>query len=348
MNKKRIALIVDCENWAFDIEAKLLQKKLKDYYDIDIYVSRNYNDDLFLILEDVKQYDMIHFFWRKLLIQFDDEKFKSDLKENNIEYNNYVETVCKKISTGIYDHLFITEEEVKLYENIFNKYSKMYYTCSKKLEEIYKNISLYPNPWGTIHDTYDNNLYQGGNKNRFNNKNNEDKLIIGWVGNSKWNIKYQDFKGFHSILVPAIDELIQEGYNLEKNFADRNIIFRKNEEMPEYYQQIDVCVIVSISEGTPRPLIEAMASGVPVITTDIGIAGEVLGPKQKEFIIGSRDNGNNDEEIKDNLKAKIKEICLNRDIQKELSKENYEYASFNDIDHLYIEYKKYFDDFLNN
>lgn len=342
MLKKKIALVVDIENWAFDIEAKLLKKKLIDYYDIDVFCASNekYNNDLYLILEDLKDYDLIHFFWRKLLIQLNNDELKNKLKENNIDYKN-------KLSTGIYDHLFVDEENINSYKNVFNEYVKSYYTCSKKLENIYNNISIYKKPWGTIHDTYDNNLYSGGDKLRYLNETNNDPLIIGWVGNSEWNIKYQDFKGFHSILTPVLDELISEGYKIEKNYADKNIIFRTNEEMPEYYGQIDVCVIVSTLEGTPRPIIEGMASGVALITTDVGIACEVLGPKQKEFILGSRDNGNNDEEIRRNLKEKIKLIYNNRDILRELSKENYEYAKNNDIDHLYLEYKKYFDNFFD-
>ena len=342
MNKKKIALVVDIENWAFDIEAKLLKKKLGDYYDVDVFCASNkkYNNDLYLILEDLKDYDLIHFFWRKLLIQLDNDELKNKLKEKGIDYKD-------KLSTGIYDHLFVDEENINLYKNVFNDYVKSYYTCSKKLEDIYNNISVYKKPWGTIHDTYDNNLYSGGNKSRYLNKTNNDPLIIGWVGNSKWNIKYQDFKGFHSILTPVLDELISEGYKIEKNYADKNIIFRTNEEMPDYYQQIDICIIVSTLEGTPRPIIEGMASGVAIITTDVGIASEVLGPKQKEFILGSRDNGNNDEEIRRILKEKIKLIYNNRDILRELSLENYEYAKNNDIDHLYLEYKKYFDDFFD-
>ena len=39
MNKKRIALIVDEKNWAFDIEANLLKEKLKDFYNINVFVS---------------------------------------------------------------------------------------------------------------------------------------------------------------------------------------------------------------------------------------------------------------------------------------------------------------------
>ena len=64
---KSIALIVDVKNWAFDIQAKLIKNSLKDVFKIDIFYSKSetYNDDVIKILEDVKDYDIIHFFWRK-------------------------------------------------------------------------------------------------------------------------------------------------------------------------------------------------------------------------------------------------------------------------------------------
>ena len=337
---KKIALVVDVLDWAFDIEAKILKNKLSDYYNIDIFVSKNYDDDLYKILEDTYDCDMIHFFWRKILLQFSTDEFKSHFN-SDIEYNNYINNVCSKISTGIYDHLFIDSDNIKLFNDVFNKYCKMYYVCSKKLEDIYNNIDSYPSTWGVIHDTYDNNLYDVSIKHDFC----DDFLTIGWVGNSNWNLKYKDFKGFHSILNPVLDELISDGYKIKKHFADKNIKFRSNDEMPKYYSEIDICVIVSTCEGTPRPLIEAMASGVPLITTDVGIVSEVLGPKQKEFIIGSRFD-DNDLVIKDNLKNNIIKLYNDRELLKELSNENYMYSINNSIDKLLPLYKKYIDDFL--
>lgn len=333
------------ENWAFEIEAKILRQSLDNYYEIDIFVAHDYEDNLFRILEDVKGYDMIHFFWRKLLLQLDSDEFNKCLEENHYNFLEYIDSIKNKISTGIYDHLFIDEENINVYKNVFTKYCKRYYTCSKKLEEIYKKIDVYPKPWGTIHDTYDNQLYDGGDEKRFDRQNDE-FLTIGWVGNSNWNLKYKDFKGFHTILNPVIDSLVNDGYKIRKHFADRNIKFRTNEEMPSYYQEIDICVITSTEEGTPRPVLEAMASGVPIISTNVGIVDEVFGPKQKNYIIGTR-NTHNDEEIKNNLKNKIIEIYQNREVLKELSKENYEYSKANGIDALKDMYKKYFDEFLN-
>ena len=162
-----------------------------------------------------KEYDMIHFFWRKLLLQFESDEFKNHLISNNIDYNDYLEEIVKKISTGIYDHLFTDKDNVDIYKSIFTKYSSRYYTCSKKLYDVYSSLEGYPKPWGIIHDTYDNNLYDGGDKNRFNTE--KEGLTVGWIGNSNWNLKYKDFKGFHSILNPVLDELTNEGYKITIN-----------------------------------------------------------------------------------------------------------------------------------
>ena len=66
---KSIAMIVDVKNWAFDIQANLIKNSLKDDFKIDIFYSKDepYNEDIVKILEDVKNYDVIHFFWRKTI-----------------------------------------------------------------------------------------------------------------------------------------------------------------------------------------------------------------------------------------------------------------------------------------
>ena len=41
-------------------------------------------------------------------------------------------------------------------------------------------------------------------------------------------------------------------------------------DMPAFYQSIDVFLMTSITEGFPNVLVEAMASGLPCISTDVG------------------------------------------------------------------------------
>jgi len=122
------------------------------------------------------------------------------------------------------------------------------------------------------------------------------------------NGKQIDFKGLHTVLMPVIEELQKEGYQIETYYADKNTNFIPNDKMPEYYHKLNVYICASITEGTPKPLLEAMGCGVPVITTDVGIAREYMGPKQSQFIIGERQIGKSDDEIRKELKKKIIEL----------------------------------------
>lgn len=194
-------------------------------------------------------------------------------------------------------------------------------------------------------DVIDDEKFKIQNANRFVDfeKSNRE-LIVGWVGNSNWNIKYMDFKGFHTIIEPVLDELIAEGYHIKKHYADKNIKSRTNEEMPEYYSEIDVCLCTSMSEGTPRPVMESILCGVPVISTNVGIVEDIFKERQQSFIIGERVNTDSDGKIKQALKNKI--ICLLEDkkLLNQLSKEN---LSIETISTKFIieKYDEYFENF---
>jgi glycosyltransferase involved in cell wall biosynthesis len=47
-------------------------------------------------------------------------------------------------------------------------------------------------------------------------------------------------------------------------------------ELAHAYQAIDVCVVPARQEGGPKAVLEAMASGVPLVTTRVGQAGELV------------------------------------------------------------------------
>lgn len=320
---KTIALIVDIKGWAFDIAANIIKQELEDTFKIDIFYSKSeeFNDDLFKIIEKVKNYDIIHFFWRKTLLQFLDLEFQNNLVKNKIEIDN----LKSKISTGIYDHLFINDCS---YDEILNNVCKKYVTSSKKLYDIYINKKI-KKPWGILGDTFDEKKLFPKNLERF--ENNNSSLVLGWVGNSSWNNKLKDkngkeidFKGFHTILLPVIEKLQKEGYNIKTYYADKNINYISNDKMCEYYSKIDIYICVSIVEGTPKPLLEAMGCGIPIITTDVGIAKECMGVLQSNYIIGEREIGKDDDEVRKSLENKIIELYNNRNILLNLSYENYE------------------------
>ena len=84
--------------------------------------------------------------------------------------------------------------------------------------------------------------------------------------------------------------------------------------MPDYYNSIDIYICGSKNEGTPNPVLESMACGVPIISTDVGIVRDAFGTKQKKYILEERN--------KECLKSKIIELLKDKSQFEELSKEN--------------------------
>lgn len=343
---KRIALVADIENWAFHLAANIIKESLKNEFEIDIFFCKTqFNNDLFEVLEKVKNYDLIHLFWRVLLADFEKDEFKLRVKEKYGNYEDYIEKMVNKISTGVYDHLFENDIE---FNKKFTKYCNNYVVSSKRLFDIYSNMEGIKKPFAVVGDSFEKTLFYPKNIERFDFTKDQ-KLVIGWAGNSTWNINKKDengtttdYKGFQTILKPVIEELINENYNIELYFADKNINPIPNNKMCEYYSKLHIYTCVSNKEGTPKPVLEAMGCGVPIIATDVGIVSEAFGAEQKQYILGERIPGKNDEEIRKNLKKKIIYLYNNKNLLKELSKENFESSKHFEIEEMKNTYITYF------
>lgn len=79
-------------------------------------------------------------------------------------------------------------------------------------------------------------------------------------------------------------EIIFAGVGWEK-FAEtlrantikaRYIGYLPDKKLPDYYNSIDVLLITSRIEGGPYSVLEALSSGVPVISTQVGIVPEII------------------------------------------------------------------------
>ncbi|APS29378.1 MULTISPECIES: glycosyltransferase family 4 protein [Pectobacterium] len=65
----------------------------------------------------------------------------------------------------------------------------------------------------------------------------------------------------------------------ELNLSERVVFtgFIKNEELPKLYRSANALIFISLYEGFGLPVVEAMASGIPVITSKTTSLGEVAG-----------------------------------------------------------------------
>ncbi|MBU0654463.1 MAG: glycosyltransferase family 4 protein [Gammaproteobacteria bacterium] len=69
----------------------------------------------------------------------------------------------------------------------------------------------------------------------------------------------------------------------EKGLEDVVEIVEYSNDMPAFYQNIDVGMLTSFAEGIPRALIEPMASGKPVICTDVKGSREAIIDRETGF-----------------------------------------------------------------
>jgi glycosyltransferase involved in cell wall biosynthesis len=81
-----------------------------------------------------------------------------------------------------------------------------------------------------------------------------------------------DIKGWRRVLWPVAKALAE--HHAQFLTIDR-AARKQHHEMPAFYSAADVFLCASASEGNPLPLLEAAACGLALLTTDVGVAGEL-------------------------------------------------------------------------
>lgn len=96
-----------------------------------------------------------------------------------------------------------------------------------------------------------------------------------------------DYKWF--LIVAGGGEELGKAKKMVVNLGlERQVFFLgnvANSQIMSLYAGADYFIQPSYTEGFPRVLIEAMASGLPIITTDAGGTSQLMGEKQSEFIV---------------------------------------------------------------
>jgi len=317
--RPKVALVVDTDSWAFWNISQQLRRHLGDRFEFRIIVC-SVIDNAIQVFLVARECDIIHVFWREYLGLLLEPDCKVHVEWFGGNYTEFLEKVIKSsvVSTCIYDHLHLDEAGLRNRLPLFRDLVDAYYVGSERLRKIYAGLADFPDPLMVLEDGIDPELFYPVNAQRFDRVG-EREVVIGWTGNSEWAAESGDIKGVRTILRPAVEQLIAEGLPLRLHLADRaeGGPMIPHSQMVNYYGQIDVYICTSEFEGTPNPVLESMACGVPVISTDVGIVSQALGPQQKEFILKERSI--------ECLKAAIGRLVSRPQLLGELSRENLDY-----------------------
>jgi len=83
--------------------------------------------------------------------------------------------------------------------------------------------------------------------------------------------------------------------------------FDNPNDVSKYFQAIDLYMVTSREEGGPKAILESLASGVPLISTKVGMAPDIIEDGKNGFLVDIEDI--------DNLYSKACEIIDNQDLQ---------------------------------
>ncbi|HEY0661846.1 MAG TPA: glycosyltransferase [Lysobacter sp.] len=318
-SRRRVALVVDSYGWALSNIADQLVRHLSDEFEFDIVSSGDVAHPS-MIPQVVHDSELVHFLWREPLNMIFQEAGSHYLQVMFGGWEAF-QAQCldsRTFTATVFDHLFLEDDEVQAREYLYSRVLAGYTVSSQKLMDVYSAIPGYSAPSAVTQDGVDLERFTPRNLARLAEFGSR-PLRVGWAGNSAfghWSEKgaREDLKGFHTMLRPAIERLRAEGIAIDEHYADKQIRSIPHHRMNEYYQDIDLLVCCSLTEGTPNPVLEAMACGVPVISTDVGIVPEVFGPRQREFMMAARSV--------ETLKALIARMVSTQGLATALSAEN--------------------------
>lgn len=316
--RPRIALVSDVRNWAFHNIAVSIQKYLGDSYDFEIFFLNEYFPDLSTVAKDLftASYDLIHFMTRQgVPLLFNHLLRKKDGVTDEI-LTGFINT---PFTFSLYSHCQLSPTDLDHLRLDFNYLAKGYTVSSVRLYNVYNGLNNITPPTMVIEDGVDLSLFYPVNLDRLKETNRS--TVIGWAGNSKWGFHVDglDHKGLHSLIKPAINSLQREGLAVSGCFSDSNEGYTPHHEMVNYFNRLDIYVCASDMEGTPNPVLEAMACGLPIVSTDVGIIPELFGPLQQEFIVQERSVSA--------IRGKLRLLVTDPDLRQALSKENLERIS---------------------
>ena len=187
-------------------------------------------------------------------------------------------------------------------------------------------------PLGFDLQKFQDNIFQKREKTRAEFKLIEDDVAVAIIG------RLTKIKN-HAFFLEVVEKLVQQGTNatffivgdgelmqeitekaneLKQKYQAKIVLTSWIKDIATFNAGMDVICLTSDNEGTPVSLIEAQASNVPVITTDVGGVKDIIAEGKTGFVIKKGD-------LEDYVK-KLGNLINNKELRTELSSNGWNFV----------------------
>lgn len=279
LSEKKLFLLSEPANWAIYEDCQNIQKKLKKVLPVEIsYIPFGLKNKI------------IHFASENTLIgtdKFKDRKWYEKIHRSNIIVLTWFH-ISKQDASRLHLIPFLNDRV-----DIVHTASQI--TKQKLIQYGLREEKIITVPLGIDLELFHSVLAKDKSKIQRSLRLPEDKFLIGSFqkdGNG-WGAGLEPklIKG-PDILCDVVEKLAKKypihviltgparGY-VKNRLKRANIpythVFLKNyTDVARYYQTLDMYLITSREEGGPKALLESLASGIPLITTRVGMAPELI------------------------------------------------------------------------
>lgn len=294
--RPRLALVIDAPNWAFDGIARAIRPTLERTFDVELLYLCDYEPawastptpgtaaDLFHELF-CGAYDAVHLTTRVLGLRVIDPVLKADPSLRPAA--SVLDRVLRRpITMNVHDHMIVDQPTER--ETARNEFALTsgYFVSSGILAGLLRDQPDLPAPRAVIVDGVDASAFRPAPASRL--RESDRPLRVGWAGNADWGIYvgYTDHKGVRSIIEPALARAAAEGLPVEPVIHDRaRNGWLPRQDVVSLIESLDIYTCASLHEGTATSALEAMACGLPLVATRVGILPDVVGPLQGTLLV---------------------------------------------------------------
>lgn len=203
---------------------------------------------------------------------------------------------CKLVHRSIFAQSLHGTDALRISKNKFLNFLLRFPDINLSLTKSF--VKKFPRIKNLIYlgNGFDGNIF-------FNNNEKRKKNIIN-VGNLRWQKSHIDLINSFKIFLEDFQEyslhIVGDGELREDiikqiqdlKLTDKIILHgvKDAKAVAKLYNQSDFFVLTSVSEGSPKVIMEAMSCGLPVVGTDVGDVGEIIGTSGELAAPGNANN----------------------------------------------------------